>query len=365
LFNGIGHWTGTQWEPLGTGLTDFSPSVPSRAFSLLRQGTDLYAGGEFWHAGGVPARGVARWDGQQWHGLGSGLGAGTVLALAWHDGKLYAGGSFTTLGDGANAPSVAAWDGSAWAAVGDINSGTTGNVRALASYKGNLYAAHSVRGLLRWTGSAWQLVGEFTGISGSPSRQRVGPSALLVNGNDLYVGGDFSRVGDRRAWRVARWDGNEWSALGTGLWRAAGDHFSSQDPLVNALAGTDEGLWIGGWFNRAGNTPSTNVALWRDFELATTIDYEPTRYAFSLSAAFPNPAATTAQFTLHAGNRTPVSIEVFDMLGRQMTVSLARQPVADEVWNIEIPVAHLASGLYVVRASDGERSVSRMLVVMR
>jgi trimeric autotransporter adhesin len=364
-FNGIGHWTGTQWEPLGTGLTGSSPSIPSRAFSLLRHGTDLYAGGEFFHAGDAPARGVARWDGQQWHALGTGLGAGSVYALASHDGKIYAGGDFTRLGTGMYAPSVAAWDGTEWSAVGDINAGAFGDVRALVSYDGHLYAAHNSRGLLRWIDGDWQLVAEFTALFGSPTRQRVAPRALLVNGNDLYVGGEFSRVGDQRAWRVARWNGTEWSGLGSGLWRAAGDHFASQYPFVLALAGTEDGLWSGGWFSRAGNTPSTNVALWRNFDLATSVDYERPPRSLSLGAAYPNPASTTAQFMLHAGARASITVEVFDMLGRKMTVPCDLHRLNEDLWRIELPVAQLASGLYMVRVSDGERLVSRALVVSR
>jgi len=59
--------------------------------------------------------------------------------------------------------------------------------------------------------------------------------ALLANG-DLAAGGDFTAVGTVAANRVARWDGNTWSALGSGT-----------DPPVTALAPlANGGLVVGG-----------------------------------------------------------------------------------------------------------------------
>ena len=43
------------------------------------------------------AAGIARWDGQQWHPLGSGLN-GPVFALAVRGTEAYAGGNFLTAG---------------------------------------------------------------------------------------------------------------------------------------------------------------------------------------------------------------------------------------------------------------------------
>jgi hypothetical protein len=41
--------------------------------------------------------------------------------------------------------------------------------------------------------------------------------AVAADGSHVYVGGSFSRPGDATALRIARWSGNQWSALGTGL----------------------------------------------------------------------------------------------------------------------------------------------------
>ena len=42
--------------------------------ALAVSGTNLYAGGYFTKAGGVPANYIAKWDGSAWSALGSGTG---------------------------------------------------------------------------------------------------------------------------------------------------------------------------------------------------------------------------------------------------------------------------------------------------
>lgn len=81
-------------------------------------GPALIVGGQFSMAGGVEARGIARWDGASWSPLGSGVTYGSfvgfVSALAvFDDGNgpaLYVGGGFTEAG-GVEAWSIAKWDG--------------------------------------------------------------------------------------------------------------------------------------------------------------------------------------------------------------------------------------------------------------
>jgi len=59
---------------------------------------ELIAGGDFRTAGGVSARGIARWDGSAWHPLEGGVN-GSIFALTVHNTSLAVGGQFTTAGD--------------------------------------------------------------------------------------------------------------------------------------------------------------------------------------------------------------------------------------------------------------------------
>jgi hypothetical protein len=100
--NGIAKWNGSSWSALGSGMAASGPPIV-KALTPFDDGSGpaLYAGGYFTTAGGVPANGIARWDGSSWSALGS--GAGIVYALAVFDAgsgpALYVGGGFTTVLD--------------------------------------------------------------------------------------------------------------------------------------------------------------------------------------------------------------------------------------------------------------------------
>ena len=84
--------TSNTWSALGTGMNGFVQI-------LAVIGTDLYAGGDFTTAGGVPANYIAKWDGTSWSSLASEVGDG-VHVLTFIGTSLYAGGVFTTAGGG-------------------------------------------------------------------------------------------------------------------------------------------------------------------------------------------------------------------------------------------------------------------------
>jgi len=77
--------------------------------------------------------------------------------------------------------------------------------------------------------------------------------AIVVNGSDIYVGGQFTNAGgNANANYIAKWDGTSWSALGSGL---NGTVYSI------ALRGTD--IYVGGLFTDAGgDTNADYVAQW-------------------------------------------------------------------------------------------------------
>jgi hypothetical protein len=79
----------------------------------IGQDGSLYAGGNFTTAGGVVANYIARWDGVQWHPVGSGMNGSVSVLAVGPDGSLYAGGAFTTVG-GVAANRIARWDGALW-----------------------------------------------------------------------------------------------------------------------------------------------------------------------------------------------------------------------------------------------------------
>lgn len=76
----------------------------------------IYAGGDFTTSGGVTCNRIAAWNGTQWQPLGVGLN-GAVYSLSFdNQGNLYAAGQFTGTSDGTQTfPGKAAiWNGSTW-----------------------------------------------------------------------------------------------------------------------------------------------------------------------------------------------------------------------------------------------------------
>jgi hypothetical protein len=272
VVNGIAKWDGTSWSALGSGMSDQGvprPRVEGLAVFDDGGGPALYAGGFFTTAGGVAANRIAKWDGQGWSALGSGMtNTGTltsVLALAvFDDGNgpaLYAGGMFTTAG-GLSADCIAKWDGTAWSALGSglTSSGGEASVRALtvyddgggpALYVGGLFTTAggvAANGIAKWDGASWSALG--SGMNGSVWELE----ALGGDSRALFAGGDFTTAGGAPANSIARWDGTSWSALGGGL-----------NTFVGALTVYDDGggsaLYAGGAFSLAAHGDSY-LARW-------------------------------------------------------------------------------------------------------
>jgi hypothetical protein len=249
--NYIAKWNGSSWSALGSGMSGGVVPTYTRVDALQVIGSDLYVGGYFTSAGGVPANYIARWNGTSWSALGSGMDL-WVNALAVIGTDLYAGGYFTTAG-GADANRIAKWNGSSWSALG---SGMSSQVQAPEVIGSDLYAAGefsmaggvSANYIARWNGTSWSALG--SGVNNWVySLEKVG--------SDLYAGGSFTTAGGAPANRIAKWNGTFWSALGSGL----SGKVSGLSTMVEALVYDEsEHLLVGGNFTMAGNADSSCIA---------------------------------------------------------------------------------------------------------
>jgi hypothetical protein len=201
--NYIAKWNGTTWSALGSGMN-------GAVVALAVDGNgNLYAGGSFTAAGGVPVSGIAEWNGTTWSALGSGMSGGDGYGsrveslIIDGNGNLYAGGSFTAAG-GVPASRIAKWDGTTWSALG---SGMNGTVASLAvDGSGNLYAGGnfttsggvSANEIAKWNGTAWSALG--SGMNGV-----VLALAIDDSGSKLYAGGDFTSAGAKLSGYFGMW----------------------------------------------------------------------------------------------------------------------------------------------------------------
>jgi hypothetical protein len=272
--SGFAKWDGQSWSPVGPTAP---PTIAGVALDLavgdLGDGPALYAGGSFSFVGtSNQSVGVAKWDGKEWSLPGAAWTSSGILTSGIHqfveavavfdDGSgpaLYAGGEFVTA-DGV-AVGVARWNGSTWSPVGgwvsnQIRSMAAGDIGdGPALFIGGFFDAPAFptfRDIAQWDGASWQPLGL--------GMDDAAVTALLVfddgSGPGLYAGGSFEGAGGVPASRIARWDGETWSALGAGV-----------NHRVDALAGFDDGsgpaLYAGGVFTQADGLPASGIAAWQ------------------------------------------------------------------------------------------------------
>jgi len=346
--DGVLRWTGSTWMPLG-----FSESgtLASSVYAIVEFDGQLVAAGTFGYGGSGPTSTdlsrIARWSGSQWLALGSNGGYGLsayATSLAVWNGSLYVGGNFTSANAGGDQIQVAAsriarWDGSNWFGLG---SGVDGRVESLlamddALYVGGRFAAAGgapAAGIARWNGSTWQAVanaligstqyenipsvlaiasgeagvmvgGDFGRVAdASPGTTpplivnniaELTPQSVLplgatsgagVNGwltslarfrGDLFIAGQFSSVGGVAANNIARFDGEQWHAVGSNAGNGV-------DNFVYTLVASDDNLFVGGKFKNV-NLGTANIAAnlvarwdgnhWHGFDLnvPSGVDY--------------------------------------------------------------------------------------------
>jgi trimeric autotransporter adhesin len=155
----------------------------------------------------TPAQ-IRRWANGQWEIIEDQL-HGPVLTLSvTADGTVYAGGRFTS-------------------------------------------EVHDVENLARLVDGQWELVHR----RGGGADRRLMQARRAPDGQ-VYVAGDFERLGSVHARRVARWDGETWSPLGEGI-----------DGIIFGLAVDASGaLFVSGLLRETGDSQTAathNVQVWK------------------------------------------------------------------------------------------------------
>jgi len=312
LANGIAAWDGANWSPIG--IPGQINGVSGGVRVLANDGTNLYAGGAFLWAGSANPVNIARWDGTNWWPLGAGLN-GTVDAIAVSNNLVYAGGTFTATGDGTALPYFGVWNGTNWASLGSAggqvfaSAVNSNGVYACGSYfTGTQYGSPYFN---RWDGTNWNNVIVFTTNTffAVPLSDPVGYDAIAfqgtnvylggliagfsqfdpnvlpftatncgniiwfhggygwimgtglnsnvtsmaVSGTNLYVGGYFTNAGGVAASKVARWNGINWTNVGSGV---------VGNGIVFGLTMLGNNLYAGGSFTNMGGTPANHIARW-------------------------------------------------------------------------------------------------------
>ncbi|MBI4720072.1 MAG: hypothetical protein HY770_02355 [Chitinivibrionia bacterium] len=75
--------------------------------------------------------------------------------------------------------------------------------------------------------------------------------AIAIDSNYVYIGGEFTKIGNVSARGIAKWDGHEWSAVGGGV-----------DGWVRTIEIYQGIVYVGGSFKYAGDVLCNDIARW-------------------------------------------------------------------------------------------------------
>ncbi|MBC7772582.1 MAG: hypothetical protein H7210_08830 [Pyrinomonadaceae bacterium] len=225
---GIAQWDGmptSPWRSLGSGMNNWVHGL------TVGPGDQLFAVGSFTTAGGVAVAGTARWDGAQWHPLGTGVeytdGQATAYAVTPRaSGGIAIGGWWLDTAGGVGVQGVAQWDESQWSAMGQGLSQPTQQFHDQA----NIWDMHT-----------------------------------LLDGTIVAVGG-ITRSGARPIDGVALWDEHGWN--GVPIDSPFADTDWPGDQLgPNAVSQLSDGRLVAGGYGTRDDDPL--VYVW------TGLDWQP------------------------------------------------------------------------------------------
>jgi hypothetical protein len=415
--NYIAMWDGESWSTLGSGMQRrWASDAPVLELKVAENG-DLYAGGSFVGAAGIPANNIARWDGKRWYSLGQGSENGMTEDVYTIDldkmGNVYVGGLFTTAGS-VPVNYVTYWDGTIWNAMGNApNMGTDYNVYVVhADDSNNVYVGgeiktaggDTVNGIAKWDGTEWSnLAGgvnlqqylaavedithdinylyaggnflladtvETNRIAGWDGRKWFSLGYDSANGvnsivfslninsrGDLYAGGKFRIAGGDTANLIAKWDGTAWSSLGSGI---GGNLYGLGTGAVIDVANYEDKIYAGGVFTQAGGKPSYAFAVWHKPPVGIT-NVTTQNDGYHLYQNSPNPFNSITGIKYYIEHPGVVTITVYDITGQKIrTVTNSYHSIGE--YQIPFDAENLPSGIYVYHLSVNGFSKSKKML---
>src|ERR1039458_6127685 len=139
--------------------------------------------------------------------------------------------------------------------------------------KGNIYVggffttigSAMITNIAKWNGANWSALG--SGVDDEVC-------ALACDGSGkLYVGGIFSKAGGVSAKNIAKWNGTNWVALGSGI----------NNTVLAVGCDSSGNLFAGGYFTSAGSVSANNIAKWNGANwsaLGSGVDNDVLAFAF-------------------------------------------------------------------------------------
>lgn len=241
--------------------------------------------------------------------------------------------------------------------VGTFN----GHVEALVSEDGRLFAGGTFSSV---NARSSQNLAVFEQGDWSTTPTTDGPvHALAASGEGVvFVGGEFTRIGGA----VTR-------NLGAIAGQTVGGFEDGPDGPVTSIAFTDDGVIVGGEFSEAGGLCADHVAAWvgdlRSVSLAGGGGTSPPVIRLRLLAPTPNPFNPRVTLAYELPRAGSVRLRIYDLAGRLVRTledGPRDQGRHDVIWNgTGSDGAAVASGVYVARLEADGRVLTRKLSLLR
>ncbi len=282
------------------------------------------------------------------------------MTLAVCQDMLIVAGYFSSVGGGIPAHSIAGWDGAMWRVLGSgIGSGAMFDYQYVFDVTehgdgivagGNFFTAGGAPAgrIARWDGEQWTTLG--SGTTGDVY-------AVAFGAGRLFAGGGFHNAGGVPCGHIASWDGESWGALGSGV---------NDDVAVGGLLWHNECLFVGGEFVVAGGSPSWHIARW----LGAGTGAEAVAESSMTPGAWlgcPSPYRAGQQITLAASLGTPLEVAIYSVNGRLERVLFhGAWNGGRVVWDGRTQNGATAeAGIYFCRARAAGWEISRKVLRVR
>jgi photosystem II stability/assembly factor-like uncharacterized protein len=273
-------------------------------------------------------------------------------------------------------------NGSTWSESKYSSGGSNGGFWAIASGSSRVYISGSNDWFYHSTndGSSWNWVGSSTGLTRAPLSLAVNSAGVIIAGTS---GGGVYRSADL---------GVNWSAINHNLPTSYINTVAVDSAGLIYAGTTSSGIYVSadtgaGWsewnsgltnqdiraiaFDHLGNVyagaykTSGGGGVWRSTAFSTTgVANQINPVEFSLSQNYPNPFNPLTKITFIVGTKHAVSLQIFDILGREIATLVDGIQSAGE-HTIEWNAKNQSSGVYLYRLQVGNDVQVKKLMLLK
>lgn len=339
-----------QWNPM-------SNKLDSYAYKFKVVDDTLIIGGVFRGNGTVNSPGVIKFDGTDYHGFDP-LEAPVGLPPRVKDLEIY-NGNLIVCGrlqesNASGKNNIVEYHNGKKRLLKNWRVNDFAEVFTMAVYKDELYVGGYFyksdgislgNNIVKWNGEEWTELG--TGCNSSVN-------LLTVYNDELIVGGFFTECGGVQAHSLAKWDGEKWCNFTT-------DTFNHN---IIDIALYKDSLYIAGYYTNLGADSVSHLARWSGGDYSEDcgeihpIGISNPYESRSELVVSPNPSNGTFRINQYEGNQA--EIELFNLIGK----SVWKRTLDDVSKDISIP-ANIVNGTYIIRVRSSDNFYSGKIVLIR